>query len=58
MLETNQKRYTVKDYRNLKEIDPHQLINGELVALGEPAPTYGHQGISVDIATQNISVKL
>jgi len=52
MITTAQKQYTVEDYKQLEEGDPHQLINGELIALGEPAPTYGHQGIVVDILTQ------
>ncbi|MBW8049230.1 MAG: Uma2 family endonuclease [Cytophagales bacterium] len=52
MITTAQKHYTVEDYRQLEEGDPHQLINGALIALGEPAPTYGHQGIVADILTQ------
>ena len=52
MIATTQKQYTVRDYKQLEEGDPHQLINGELVALGEPSPTYGHQEVSGDIFTQ------
>lgn len=52
MIATSQKQYTVKDYKQFEEGDPHQLINGKLIALGEPAPTYGHQGIVTDILTQ------
>lgn len=51
MLTTTQKTYTVKDYKQLEEGDPHQLINGALVVC-EPAPAYGHQGILRDIIKQ------
>ena len=47
-----EKRHTVSDYLKLGEGDPHQLINGELIALGEPSPTYGHQEMAGDIFTQ------
>ena len=42
---TKEKRYNVSDYLKLGEGDPHQLINGKLIALGEPSPTYGHQDV-------------
>ena len=47
-----EKRHTVSDYLKLGEGDPHQLINGELIALGEPSPTYGHREMAGDIFTQ------
>lgn len=52
MITTKQKYYSVEDYKLLAEGDPHQLINGELIALNEPAPAYGHQGIAAEIFYQ------
>lgn len=51
MVTAVQKGYTIKDYKKLKEGDPHQLINGDFI-MREASPTYGHQGIVGDIFTQ------
>ena len=52
---TKEKRYNVSDYLKLEEGDPHQLINGKLIALGEPAPTYGHQAKLRDVFYQIVN---
>jgi len=44
MLPTKKKRYTYKDYQELPEGAPYQLINGDLVMT--PAPNTYHQRIS------------
>jgi Uma2 family endonuclease len=44
MLSTKKKRYTYKDYQELPEGAPYQLINGDLVMT--PAPNTYHQRIS------------
>lgn len=51
MITAVQKGYTVKDYQKLKEGDPHQLINGDLI-MREASPSYGHQGILRDVFYQ------
>ena len=43
----HKKTYTYKDYAQLPENAPYELINGQLVE--EPAPTYNHQKVSKNL---------
>jgi Uma2 family endonuclease len=55
MLSTEKKRYTYKDYQELPEGAPFQLINGELVMT--PAPTPYHQLISSRLEWELMKLK-